>query len=78
MNELELDLRGLKCPLPVLKAIKAIRPLEDGAMISLRADDPLAAIDIPNFCREHGHRLIEQKQEADCLFFRLEKHGESN
>lgn len=53
------DLRGLNCPLPVLKARKRLAGMRAGSRIWLETTDPLAAIDIPAFCREHGHRLVE-------------------
>ncbi|SER36656.1 tRNA 2-thiouridine synthesizing protein A [Faunimonas pinastri] len=64
-----LDLRGLKCPLPVLKTGRAVRDLPAGSRIEVLATDPMAAIDIPHFCREQGHRLLEQTREADHLRF---------
>jgi tRNA 2-thiouridine synthesizing protein A len=53
-----LDLRGLKCPLPVLRARKHLRSLKSGAHIRIETTDPLAVIDIPHFCREDGHQLV--------------------
>ncbi|MEM7069597.1 MAG: sulfurtransferase TusA family protein [Pseudomonadota bacterium] len=68
-----LDLRGLKCPLPVLKARKAMRSIEVGELIELETTDPLAVIDIPAFCNENGHRLIETSEHEDHHVFVLEK-----
>jgi tRNA 2-thiouridine synthesizing protein A len=62
MAEKVLDLRGLKCPLPVLKTRKAMGPMRKGARLWVETTDPLAAIDIPNFCRENGHGLVEMRQ----------------
>lgn len=53
------DLKGLNCPLPVLKARKRLAGLQPGAKLWLETTDPLAVIDIPAFCTESGHRLIE-------------------
>jgi tRNA 2-thiouridine synthesizing protein A len=53
----EIDARGFRCPLPVLRAQKALRDLAPGARLVLLADDPMAAIDIPHFCAESGHLL---------------------
>ncbi len=53
------DLRGLKCPLPVLKTRKRMESLAPGALIEIETTDPLAVIDIPHFCNEEGHRLEE-------------------
>lgn len=54
-----LDLKGLKCPLPVLRTRKAIRILEPGTILTVDTTDPLAVIDIPHFCHEDGHALID-------------------
>lgn len=53
------DLKGLNCPLPVLKARKRLAGLAPGTRLWLETTDPLAVIDIPAFCTESGHRLIE-------------------
>ena len=57
-HDLLLDTRGLICPLPVLKARKALLGMDPGSRLLVEATDPLAAIDLPNFCREAGHRLV--------------------
>ncbi|MDK1375170.1 MULTISPECIES: sulfurtransferase TusA family protein [unclassified Sinorhizobium] len=51
------DLRGLKCPLPVLKTRKRMQTLAPGTLLEIETTDPLAVIDIPHFCNEDGHRL---------------------
>ena len=53
------DLSGLKCPLPVLKTRKKMQALPAGALLVVQTSDPLAVIDIPHFCREDGHTLVE-------------------
>ena len=55
-----IDALGLKCPLPVLRAAKALRAMDAGAVLTLLADDPVAVIDIPHFCHEAGHELLSQ------------------
>lgn len=52
------DLRGLKCPLPVMKARRRLADLPTGARLWLETTDPLAVIDIPAFCQDSGHRLV--------------------
>ncbi|MEM6465270.1 MAG: sulfurtransferase TusA family protein [Pseudomonadota bacterium] len=54
----DLDALGLLCPLPVLKLRKRMAPLEPGAVMTMVADDPAAAIDVPHFCQEQGHDLV--------------------
>lgn len=53
------DLRGLNCPLPVLKARKRLQAMPAGSLLWLETTDPLAVIDIPAFLAESGHRLVE-------------------
>jgi len=53
------DLRGLKCPLPVLKARKRMAAMAPHERLWLETTDPLAVIDIPVFLVEDGHRLVE-------------------
>ena len=55
----ELDATGLLCPLPVLKARKRLKSLPDGAVLRMLADDPAAIVDVPHFCNEAGHELLE-------------------
>lgn len=68
-----LDARGLACPLPVLKARKALQRLAPGARLLVEATDPMAAIDIPHFCEESGHRLVEQETRGEVLRFLIER-----
>ena len=73
MDPLRLDLTGLKCPLPVLRARKALRTLDGGALLDVICTDPMAAIDIPHMVRENGDALIAQTAEAGVLSFRIQK-----
>lgn len=73
MPETELDLRGLKCPLPALRTRKALARLAPGDVLVVTCTDPLAAIDIPNLVRETGDRVDGQSRAADALTFRLRK-----
>jgi tRNA 2-thiouridine synthesizing protein A len=60
----ELDATGLLCPLPVLKARKRLQALKSGEDLQVLTDDPAAIIDIPHFCAEAGHVLVEADAEA--------------
>jgi len=63
------DLRGLKCPLPVLKTRRRLKSLQSGAELLIETTDPLAGIDIPHFCNEEGHTLVlSEKTEAGHRF----------
>lgn len=55
----ELDAKGLLCPLPVLKARKRLQGLAAGQVLRVEADDPAAIIDVPHFCNEAGHMLLD-------------------
>ncbi|GAB4350748.1 MAG: sulfurtransferase TusA family protein [Oricola sp.] len=67
------DLRGLNCPLPVLKTQKRLRAMAPGERLWVRTSDPLAVIDIPNWCRESGHRLVESETAEDGHRFLIER-----
>jgi tRNA 2-thiouridine synthesizing protein A len=71
MNETTLDLRGLNCPLPVLRAKKALVRIPIGGILVLECTDPLSLIDVPNFVRQSGHDLISQEQRNSLYIFRL-------
>ena len=53
-----LDLKDLNCPIPVLKANKAIRQMSTGDVLVCEVTDPAAPVDFENFCTSAGHRLI--------------------
>ncbi|MBD0414136.1 sulfurtransferase TusA family protein [Oryzicola mucosus] len=67
------DLRGLNCPLPVLKARKRLSAMRPGEQLWLETTDPLAVIDIPAFCVEDGHRLISSDAVEGGRRFRIER-----
>lgn len=54
-----LDLRGLNCPMPVLKTQRRLKDMAPGERISVETTDPLAVIDIAHFCAQRGHVLVE-------------------
>ena len=68
---IDLDLSGLKCPLPVLRTRKALRGLPAGLTLMVTCTDPLAMIDIPNLVREEGARLDATERLGDRLRFRI-------
>ena len=70
-----LDAKGLKCPLPVLKARKAMRELPAGGVLRVIATDPGAAKDFEHFCHTTGCELLESSETDGVLRFRLKKPG---
>lgn len=61
--DLPLDLRGLACPLPVLKANKALRGMAPGETLVLLATDPAAVKDFHAYAQETGHELLAWSEE---------------
>lgn len=68
-----LDVTGLLCPLPVLKARKLLNGMRPGEVLRILATDPMAAIDIPHFCQEQGHSLLSQGQEGSEFHFLVQR-----
>ncbi|MBL4811184.1 MAG: sulfurtransferase TusA family protein [Rhodobacteraceae bacterium] len=68
-----IDATGLRCPLPVLRAQKALGAMAVGSILEIIADDAMAQIDMPHFCQQQGHILLEataQKQGAHVYLIR--------
>lgn len=75
---IELDARGLLCPLPVLKARKILADMHRGQRLAIVADDPAAPLDFADFCDTGGHTLLEQSPLAgDAIRFVISK-GDKN
>ncbi len=69
-----LDTSGMLCPLPVLKARRALKPLAPGAILEVLATDPGAIKDFEHFCSTTGCELLEWSEEVGgVLRFRLKK-----
>lgn len=75
MTRTRLDTSGLRCPLPVLRAKKALKALEPGDLIDVLATDPAAKTDFPAFCETTGN-VLEETEERDGIFrFVIRKCG---
>ena len=72
-SEEELDVSGLLCPLPVLKAGKRLQAMGAGEVLKVIATDPMAATDMAHFCNEQGHTLLSQSREAQGFIFRIRR-----
>jgi tRNA 2-thiouridine synthesizing protein A len=68
-----LDAKGLRCPLPVLKARKAMRELPAGGVLRVLATDPGAVKDFEHFCKTTGHQLLAAHEDAGTLVFDIRK-----
>jgi len=75
--DVEIDSSGLNCPLPVLKARKALAAMSSGQRLQLIATDPGANKDIPAFCKMTGNPLVHNTEADGKLYFTIEK-GEAN
>ncbi|MGO9007725.1 MAG: sulfurtransferase TusA family protein [Beijerinckiaceae bacterium] len=62
-----LDLGGLKCPLPALRAYKALRRLQPGAFLVVECTDPMSRIDISHLVQQTGCKL-ELSTQTDTIF----------
>jgi tRNA 2-thiouridine synthesizing protein A len=72
-SEEALDLIGLKCPLPALMTRRRLATLPAGATLTVIADDPMAAIDVPHMCRTEGYDVLEVAREGDLARFVLRR-----
>lgn len=68
-----LDCEGLLCPLPVLRARKALAAMSPGQILCLTATDRMAAIDLPHFCMEAGHRVLSTEERGAVTAYLIER-----
>ena len=73
MTNTVLDTSGLTCPLPVLKAKKAITALTSGDILEIIATDPGSVLDFEVFCKVSGHTLVSQTQDGDAYRFQIRR-----
>lgn len=65
----ELDVRGLNCPLPILRAKKALSDLTAGQVLKVMATDPGSVKDFQAFCRQTGNELLSHTEGAEFTYF---------
>jgi len=70
---MELDTKGMKCPLPILKTKKALQQLEAGELLKIEATDPSSVDDFSVFCNTGGHELVESSESGGVFTFVLKK-----
>ena len=73
MADHTLDAKGLNCPLPILKARKALKEVPAGGTLEILATDPGSVADFEAFCRQTGNELVEKSQD-DTIYRFLIKH----
>ncbi|MFT8369403.1 sulfurtransferase TusA family protein [Acetobacter papayae] len=77
MTDTTLDARGLNCPLPVLKANRALRAMPEGARLRVLATDRASIADFQVFCRETGHALVAFTDQNGIYAFTIKRRAES-
>ena len=73
MPDQVLDTKGLNCPLPILKAKKAIAQMQTGQTLEVLSTDPGSVLDFEALSRQTGHEILESKQENGVYVFVLKK-----
>jgi len=71
--EYNLNLIGLKCPLPILKISKKFKEIKIGDIINAKCDDPKSENDINNLCKSIRIKLIKKESEKEFIYFKLMK-----
>ena len=71
--DLEVDARGLNCPLPILRAKKGISALNSGQILKIVATDPGSVKDMEAFCKQTGNEMVESSQQNGEYHFKLRK-----
>lgn len=71
----ELDARGLRCPLPILRCKKGMAEIQGGQVLKVLATDPGAVKDFQSFCKQTGHELLSQQQQDGEFIFYLRKRS---
>lgn len=65
--DLSIDAQGLNCPLPILKAKKALSSMQSGQVLEVLATDPSSERDFQDFCRQTGNTLLQQEKNGNLI-----------
>jgi tRNA 2-thiouridine synthesizing protein A len=76
MTESLLDVKGLACPLPVLRANRALRGMQPGERLRVLATDRAAVADFRAYCQETGHSLVSFAEESGVFSFTIRRRAE--
>lgn len=72
--DLDIDAKGLLCPLPVLRLRKRMAGLKPGAIVQISTTDPAALVDVPHFCHEAGHAVLRSEERSgDATLWTIRK-----
>jgi len=75
MADLTLDTKGVNCPLPILRAKKALKELATGKTLEILATDPGSVKDFEAFCRTTGNELVESRVDGGTYVFTIRHTG---
>jgi tRNA 2-thiouridine synthesizing protein A len=70
-----LDVKGLSCPLPILRAKKAMKDVAEGGVLQVLATDPGSVKDFETFCRQTGHELLRWAEVEGVFTFDIRRMG---
>ncbi|MCF8474863.1 MAG: sulfurtransferase TusA family protein [Emcibacter sp.] len=70
-----LDVRGHKCPVPVLRVRRILESMSTDTILKVIATDPMTQIDFPFFCQQTGHKLIQMKEVDNIFYYFIKKIG---
>jgi len=74
MADVTLDAKGLNCPLPILKAKKALKDVDVGGTLEILSTDPGSVADFESFCKTTGNELVESGEEGGAYRFVIKKN----
>ena len=74
MADQTLDAKGLNCPLPILKAKKALKGMSGGQVLAIESTDPGSVADFAAFCNQTGNELLSSGSEGDVYKFEIKKN----
>ena len=74
MADQQLNAEGLNCPLPILRAKKALKGMNAGEVLEIRATDPGSVADFAAFCNQTGNELLNSSSEGNVYLFEIRKN----
>ena len=74
MQATQLDVRGLNCPLPIIRTKKALAAIKEGDILTIISTDVGAVKDLASFCKETGHELLDSETSETDYRFQIRKH----
>lgn len=73
MADVTLDAKGLNCPLPILRAKKALKEMQSGQILAIEATDPGSAKDFESFCAQTGNELVKASESGSVYYYEIRK-----